>query len=395
MILGLFSGADNLSAHSDRTRRCEIENSEENSRTIPHSETAAPGLTPSPNVQTLGAYLQNFGANSSENSAPQLNRWKGASMDINPEFVEKSKDAEQIVNVAENSKNMTFLTEEASESAINNSEDPVSSLGPETSAVQNKKPRSIRRRKKVVPSTSSSIFTASSSSNSASVSSTSSAIASSSTASSPEYASSSLLPSSSSSNNKSVTSKLFGNSKIVNRSHQSMSSNSNNSSTVSSSPCGTFGKSFRRNGPSRKFSICSYDSYTTKITALSTSSSYERLHDDFDIVSEACSVISLNTRMSTPSSTPMIVKKRPISLNKPSSSRYTNCDLESLYEGIEILDSFLTKHEMNSVNSSKNSSIVMLFGTPNHSKKRVRKARGSKYEVERKRFWRSTGDILF
>ncbi|XP_033221378.1 uncharacterized protein LOC117175714 isoform X2 [Belonocnema kinseyi] len=388
--------ADNFNNHSDRTRCGEIENSEEHLKTIIVSETADPGLTSSPDAETLGTYLQNYGANSSENSAPQLNNWKDASMDINPEFVKKSKNAEEIVNVAENRNNMTLLTEEASGSA-NNSEDPGSSnLGPETSASQNKKPRSMKLRKKSVPSTSSSIFKANSSSNSAAVSPTSLAIAAaSSTASSPEDTSSSLLPTAPSSDNKTVTSKLFGNSKIVNKSHQSMTLNSNNFATVSPSLCGPFGKSFRRNGLSRKFSICSYDSYATKISALSTSSSYERLHDDFDIVSEACSVISLNTRMNTPISTPRIIKKRHMPLAKPSSSRHTNCDIESLYEGIRIFDSFLAKNGMNSVNSSKNLSIVTLFGTPRYSKKRVPKARDSEHELERKRCWRSTGDILF
>lgn len=175
-------------------------------------------------------------------------------------------------------------------------------------------------------------------------------------------------PSSLETNTKNGIIKLLGNSRVkspckINRYY----------STPSSSPVSTIGKSFMRNNYSRKYSICSHDSYATKISALSASSSYEKLNDDIEILSEYSSNYDFNSSNNTPFNTPKNQNVRPLSLAPSCFEHCAKCDLDSLYEGIRRLDSFIARRE-NNVNCTGNSSrAATLFGTPSHFSKSVDK----------------------
>lgn len=113
------------------------------------------------------------------------------------------------------------------------------------------------------------------------------------------------------------------------------------SSTAASSPSsGTL-----REASSGKFSASSRDSCVTRITTVSACKSYEKLQDEFEIVSEAASVSCTScpsTMASTPSGTP-----RNIIGRRGNKRRYSGCDLDSLYEGIRVLDSYLVRRNLN------------------------------------------------
>ncbi|KAI4502147.1 hypothetical protein M0802_002829 [Mischocyttarus mexicanus] len=167
--------------------------------------------------------------------------------------------------------------------------------------------------------------------------------------------------------------------------------NSTAISTAASTPCGTLGRSFR------KVSVCSRDSYATKISTISVCNSCEKLHDEFQFISEAASVIGAtnpSTMANTPSSTPKI-----INLQRRRVRRYSSCDLESFYESIKVLDSYLAHKGTSSSNQARRQSTiaVMLFGTPEHSRRRLtgisRSADGT--IRTRTRIWSSNDDTLF
>ncbi|XP_043463794.1 serine-rich adhesin for platelets isoform X2 [Leptopilina heterotoma] len=187
-------------------------------------------------------------------------------------------------------------------------------------------------------------------------------------------------------NTKNGIIKLLGNSRIkspckINRYY----------STPSSSPVSTIGKSFMRNNYSRKYSICSHDSYATKISALSASSSYEKLNDDIEILSEYSSNYDFNSSNNTPFNTPKIQNVRPLSLATSCSEQCAKCDLDSLYEGIRRLDSFIARRE-NNVNCTGNLSraTTTLFGTPCHFSKSVDK---TDCTIRRKSFSNSADNV--
>ncbi|KAK2584190.1 hypothetical protein KPH14_006617 [Odynerus spinipes] len=155
-----------------------------------------------------------------------------------------------------------------------------------------------------------------------------------------------------------------------------------------STPCGTMGRSFR------KVSVCSRDSYATKISTISVCNSYEKLQDEFEFVTEATSVLG-TTNPSTMANTPISTPKF-INLQRRRARRYSSCDLDSLYEGIKVLDSYLARRGRSTQGHRRSTVAVMLFGTPEHAGRRIagvsRSAEGT--IRARARVYRSTDDTL-
>ncbi|XP_031783637.1 uncharacterized protein LOC100679837 isoform X2 [Nasonia vitripennis] len=186
-------------------------------------------------------------------------------------------------------------------------------------------------------------------------------------------------------------------------------------STNCSTPCGTFGRSCHQTRSKgcipRKLSICSRDSSGTKVTNISTYGSFERLPDDFDIVSETTSILGPGTLANTPKATP----NRFMEQIAAGTRHYSTYDLDSLYESIRVLDSFLAQRGASSVGRADEKSgarkkrswpmAVMLFGTPKHRKSSgsedgssrsssILSRRDSRDGTTRIRVWRSTDDNL-
>ncbi|EFN68737.1 Cubilin [Camponotus floridanus] len=151
-------------------------------------------------------------------------------------------------------------------------------------------------------------------------------------------------------------------------------------STAASSPSGTLHHSCR---------MFSRDNCITKISTMSTCSSYDKLQDDFEIVSETASTTNSNTPNDTPKS---VVNQHGRRNSRP---KHISCDLDSLYEGIKILDSYLARRNINIGHSHRQSVAVMLFGTPEHGSAHnpvalSRQTTREKYV--RARIWRSSED---
>ncbi|EZA55435.1 uncharacterized protein LOC105279175 [Ooceraea biroi] len=132
------------------------------------------------------------------------------------------------------------------------------------------------------------------------------------------------------------------------------------SSTVASSPCDTLRRS------SRKFSR---DSCVNKISTVSTCDSYEKLRDNFEIVSETtgnheCTTTPIDRRRS-------VINEE----TRRSNRRHSSCDVDSLYEGIKILDAFLARRNLDVDHGCRQSIAEILFGTPRHNFTRGRAAR--------------------
>ncbi|XP_046816816.1 uncharacterized protein LOC124423292 isoform X1 [Vespa crabro] len=172
-------------------------------------------------------------------------------------------------------------------------------------------------------------------------------------------------------------------------SRHSRSSSISNVNTTSSTPSGTLGRSFR------KVSVCSRDSYATKISTISVCNSCEKLHDEFQFISEAASVIGAtnpSTMANTPSGTPKI-----INLQRRRARRYSSCDLDSFYESIKFLDSYLAHRGKSNQCRRQSTVAVMLFGTPEHSGRRLTRISRSAEGTIRThtRICRSNDDTLF
>lgn len=172
--------------------------------------------------------------------------------------------------------------------------------------------------------------------------------------------------------------KLLG-SKLTKSSHRSTNL------TAALSPCNTLRCS------STKFFR---DNYVSKISTISDSC--DKLQDDFEIVSEAASnigCISSRTVANMPNDTP----KRHINEHKghQCNRRYSSCDLDSLYEGIKILDSYLACRSPNVSHEHRQSIAMILFGTPKHGSayNRITSSQQTKREkYMRARTWRSSED---
>ncbi|XP_071572815.1 uncharacterized protein Culd isoform X1 [Temnothorax nylanderi] len=147
---------------------------------------------------------------------------------------------------------------------------------------------------------------------------------------------------------KSVIVKLLG-SKLTKSSHRSINL------TAALSPCDTLRCS------SKKFSR---DRCVSKISTISNSC--DRLQDDFEIVSEASSSVgclSPRTMTNTPNDTPISINRyRRCHCNR----RHSSCDLDGLYEGIKVLDSYLARKSPNVDHEHRQSVTMILFGTPKH-----------------------------
>lgn len=160
-------------------------------------------------------------------------------------------------------------------------------------------------------------------------------------------------------------------------------------STAASSPCGTLHHSCRR---------FSRDSCITKISTISPCSSYDKLQDDFEIVSEAASSLGGTTNSSTMANTPSGTPKSVISQRSGQSGNsqpgHISCDLDSLYKSIKILDSYLARRNINVSHGHRQSVAVMLFGTPEHGPTRhsVVASRQTRERRVRTRIWRSNED---
>ncbi|XP_043270085.1 uncharacterized protein Culd isoform X2 [Venturia canescens] len=193
---------------------------------------------------------------------------------------------------------------------------------------------------------------------------------------------------------KSAIIRLLGSSRSHSRNSQTCSLNSTTHSTACSTPNGTYGRSYFRDiSNPRKVSVCSKDSRMTALSFVSSTHSNERLHDDFEIVSEKASILgdeNSSTLASSPIGTPKFCgilpssnnghngehlnsrrKRRPRSRNRRASIRYSSCDIDSLHESIQTLDTFLARRGLNVNQTGSQSVAVMLFGTPEHTRTRV------------------------
>ncbi|KYN31704.1 hypothetical protein ALC56_13843 [Trachymyrmex septentrionalis] len=125
------------------------------------------------------------------------------------------------------------------------------------------------------------------------------------------------------------------------------------------SPCNTLHCS------SKKFS---YDNCVNKISTINNCC--DKLQDNFEIASETASSvghISPRTRANTLNDTPK--RMSCITQNhrlRHSDRRHSSCDVDSLYEGIKILDSYLARRSSNINHEHRHSVTVILFGTPKH-----------------------------
>ncbi|KOC62591.1 Neuropilin and tolloid-like protein 1 [Habropoda laboriosa] len=119
-------------------------------------------------------------------------------------------------------------------------------------------------------------------------------------------------------------------------------------STASSTPCGTLRRSVR------KFSVCSREAcFGRTSTSIRSISSYEKLSNgEFDVGRNSL-------HASDPSTIGTCGERRGY-------RRYSSCDVESLCEGIRILDGFLARRGLAVAHTRKQSVTVMLFGTPAH-----------------------------
>ena len=183
----------------------------------------------------------------------------------------------------------------------------------------------------------------------------------------------------------------------------SLDSANSSLSTNCSTPCGTFGKScHQKNSIVRKLSICSRDSCTTKISTISAYNSYEKLHDEFDVVSETTSILGPGTLANTPRTTPNRLIRN--STPRAGTRHYSTYDLDSLCESIKALDSFLAQRDTVSVDQRtatmrrNRSMAVMLFGTPRHRTAAANRSedgtRSQGDSVARIRVWKSTDDAF-
>ncbi|XP_076243972.1 CUB and LDLa domain [Calliopsis andreniformis] len=119
-------------------------------------------------------------------------------------------------------------------------------------------------------------------------------------------------------------------------------------STTASTPCGTLRRS------ARKFSARSRDA--CRISSMGSTSSYEKLsNSEFEFARRAIHSSDSAAICSA------IQRRRAM--------RYASCDLESLYEGIKVLDGFLARRGV-TTHGRKQSVTVMLFGTPAHGARR-------------------------
>lgn len=122
----------------------------------------------------------------------------------------------------------------------------------------------------------------------------------------------------------------------------------------------------------------SRDSCLGKISTISNS--HDKLQDDFEIMSEAASSVGCIS--------PRTIVNTPKSINeREGHRRYSSCDLDSLYEGIKILDSYLACRSPNVNHEHRQSVTMILFGTPKHGSTCNRIA--SSHQTRREKYMRA------
>ncbi|XP_024945613.1 uncharacterized protein LOC107272410 isoform X4 [Cephus cinctus] len=334
------NGVINISKQGTRARRAWLRSCSEMSRSPLNADAPPPGgPSSSMDAEALGAYLKAYTSNSTEPSAPQSNNLDDVSRDINSKYkVEPGGSPEPgTPGCLDEDDKLNCNCEGACGCANDNTYESIGEVNERSSA----KPRYNENEP--------------------------------------------LCP-------KSAIIKLLGSSRNT-KSPQSTNLNSTTVST-SSTPYGTLGRSIGRHC-SRKLSICSKDSCITKISTVSSSNSYEKLQDNFEIVSEAASVLGTTnpgTMVNTPNGTPKARARR-----SHDAENYSNCDMDSLYENIKVLDSFLARQGMSVVHNRNHSMAVMLFGTPEHSGRRTPNPNFTNRNEaprcsSRSRIWRSSDD---
>lgn len=110
----------------------------------------------------------------------------------------------------------------------------------------------------------------------------------------------------------------------------------------------------------------SRDSCVNKISTISTCNNCDKLQDNFEILSDAPSSVkytSPSPRANTSNDTPKSVIGHR---ERHSDRQHFSCNLDSLYEGIKILDSYLACRSPNVSHKHQQSVTVILFGTPKH-----------------------------
>ncbi|KYN01842.1 Cubilin, partial [Cyphomyrmex costatus] len=158
--------------------------------------------------------------------------------------------------------------------------------------------------------------------------------------------------------------------------------------TATLSPCDTLYCS------SKKFS------YGSCINTISTiNNCCDKLQDNFEMVSEATSsveCISPRTIANTPNDTPKSISCITQNHRLHSNRQHSSCNIDSLYEGIKILDSYLARKNFNINHEHRHSVTVILFGTPKH--RPTRNLIASSEQTRRERYirtrtWRSNEDV--
>lgn len=143
--------------------------------------------------------------------------------------------------------------------------------------------------------------------------------------------------------------------KLLKRQNLGGNSGGSSAASTSSTPCGTFRRSMR------KLSVCARDRYLgrTSATVGSMVGSYEKLSNG-----ELETAIRRHLHASDPATIDSWPERGGVGGNY---RRYSSCDLESLYEGIRILDGFLARRGLTVSHPRRKKSVtVMLFGTPEH-----------------------------
>ncbi|XP_018310649.1 uncharacterized protein Culd isoform X1 [Mycetomoellerius zeteki] len=145
---------------------------------------------------------------------------------------------------------------------------------------------------------------------------------------------------------------------------------------------------------SKKFSC---DSCVNKISTINNCC--DKMQDNFEIVSEAANSVGhispktiANTLNDTPKSMSCITQNHRL---RHSDRRHSSCDVDSLYEGIKILDSYLARRSSNINHEHRHSVTVILFGTPKHEPtcSLIASEQTRRERYIRARTWRSNEDV--
>lgn len=128
-------------------------------------------------------------------------------------------------------------------------------------------------------------------------------------------------------------------------------------------------------------------SYLTQVSFISPCCSSDGgLVSEFEIVSEDASLLSnINIQKIMP-------KKIKRYDTNGKIRHYSSCDVESLYESIKILDTFLARHN-NPNNLAASQSTALIFATPRHYDKRSNTCQQINF-ANRIRGWRSSDDAF-